>query len=225
MSNPSATRVAYWHLRGMESTGSGLRSPASPRGDVPLTQRQEQDAWEAGYEAGSYFYSKGNKIPEGTDVFLWVQKNDRRVPRMREEDPSFWEWVQAVTDGAAAFAESVGVRFKRASTLDGMTRKKVADLVNHVIARARLTGMFRDQYWKPIQGLWKAFEQAGIPFSITKSEYEKENGVPVRKVWQFEVNFMNERGRPTTVYGRVVAAGAGPVDDPLEVYDVTAYAN
>ena len=111
------------------------------------------------------------------------------------------------------------------SPLDGMPRRKVVSLVNKVIERSRLGGFFSDQYWKPIQGLWKNFERAGIPIAITKSDYEKEMGVPVRKVWRFEVEFKNDRGRPTTVYGQVVAAGAGSVEDPLEKYDVTAYAN
>lgn len=118
---------------------------------------------------------------------------------------------------------------KRASALDGMPRRKVMELVNKVIGQSHLNGFFSDQYWKPIQGLWKNFEKAGIPFGITKSDYEHEEmggqRVPVRKVWRFEVEFLNERGRPTTVYGQVVAAGAGPVDDPLAKYDVTAYAN
>ena len=115
------------------------------------------------------------------------------------------------------------------SALDGMPRRKVVALVNKVIGRSNLRGFFSDQYWKPIQGIWKNFERAGIPFAITKSDYEHEQmggqRVPVRKVWRFEVEFKNDRGRPTTVYGQVVAAGAGSVDDPLDKYDVTAYAN
>lgn len=113
--------------------------------------------------------------------------------------------------------------------IDGMSRREVAKLVNAVIERAPTKGVHRDQYWKPIQAIWRGLENAGIPFGITGSEYQHEviegQRVPVRKVWNFEVNFTNERGRPTTVYGRVVAAGAGSVEEPLEVYDVTAYAS
>lgn len=118
---------------------------------------------------------------------------------------------------------------KRAAALDGMPRRKVVDLVNKVIEKSHLGGFFSDQYWKPINGLWKNFEKAGIPVGITKSDYEHESmggqRMPVRKVWRFEVEFLNDKGRPTTVYGQVVAAGAGSVADPMEKYDVTAYAN
>ena len=115
------------------------------------------------------------------------------------------------------------------SLLDGMSRRKVVTLVNKVIERSHLRGFFSDQYWKPIQNLWKNFDKAGIPYVITKSYYESERVgdqvVPVRKVWVFEVSFINDRGRPSTVYGQVIAAGAGSIEDPLEKYDVTAYAN
>ena len=202
-----------------------LRSPSSPKGDVPLTDRQDEAAWDAGYEAASYFGSHGKPIPDSTSVFLWVLNNDRRVPKVREGDPSFWEWVQAVAEGAQSYAKDNKLRFRMASAVDGMSKRKLVNLVNHTITKAKLNGFFRDQYWQPIQRLWKEFEKAGIPVGITKSDYEKERGVPVRKVWLFEVEFTNERGRPDKVYGRVVAAGAGSVDDPLETYDVTAYAN
>lgn len=224
MSEPSPTRVAYWHLRGKLARPM-LRSPSSPLGDVPLSDRQEMGAWDAGYEAASYFNTSNKPLPDAPGIFLWVMKNDRRVPKVREGDPSFWEWVQAVADGAEAYAKNNGLRFRKASAVDGMSKRKLVKLVNHVIDKARLNGIYRDQYWQPIQRLWKEFEKAGIPVDVTKSEYEKENGVPVRKVWQFEINFTNDRGRPNKVYGRVVAAGAGSVDDPLEAYDVVAYAN
>jgi hypothetical protein len=121
-------------------------------------------------------------------------------------------------------------RFHRwAAELTGVPKRKIVNMVNVVLSRAQTGGMHRDQYWQPIQRIWKVLEQAGIPYGITKSDYEHDvvdgQRVPVRKVWLFEVPFTNERGRPDTVYGRVTAAGAGPVNDILSVYDVTAYAS
>jgi len=109
--------------------------------------------------------------------------------------------------------------------LVGISRRKVADLVNKAIKNARVGGFFDDEYWRPVQRIWDQFNRMGIPFSITSAEYQKERGTPVSKTWKFEVPFTNERGRPQIVYGQVVAAGAGSVEDPLERYDVTAYAN
>lgn len=118
---------------------------------------------------------------------------------------------------------------KRAAELTGLPRRKVVQMVNNVIERAPLKGIHRDQYWRPIHALWKALEKAGIDFHITKSDYEHEvydgQRVPVRKVWRLEVPFTNERGRDAIVYIQVIAAGAGSVAEPLEAYDVIAYAS
>lgn len=112
----------------------------------------------------------------------------------------------------------------RAELVD-IPRRKVVDLVNKAIKNARVGGFFDDEFWRPVQRIWDQFNRMGIPFSITESRYEKERGVPVRKIWKFEVPLTNERGKPQIVYGQVVAAGAGSVEDPLERYDVTAYAS
>jgi hypothetical protein len=111
------------------------------------------------------------------------------------------------------------------SILDGLPRRKAVALVNAVLGKAPTAGYFRDEYWQGIKAIWKTLEHEKISFGITKSDYEHENGRPVRKVWKFEVEFTNDKGKRDTVYGHVVAGGAGPVDDPLARYDVVAYAN
>jgi hypothetical protein len=87
--------------------GRGLRSRASHRDAIPLTGEQYNGAWHAGYEGASYLHSKGLPL-ERDDVLLWVTRNDRRVPTgIGEDDPSFWEWLQATEDGASAFRSAV----------------------------------------------------------------------------------------------------------------------
>ena len=55
-------------------------------------------------------------------------------------------------------------------------------------------------------------------------EYSKnESGIPSSKTWRFEIDFMNDKGRPTKLFGIIVASGAGSVKDPLDKYDITAY--
>lgn len=109
------------------------------------------------------------------------------------------------------------------SVLDGSSHRKVVSLVNAVIDRAPTRGVFRDQYWQGVKAVWKTLDQQNIPYTISSAKYEHENGVPVRKVWLFEVPFINDGGRPEVAYGRVTASGAGSVDDPLAAYDVVAY--
>ena len=121
----------------------------------------------------------------------------------------------------------VAYRFLQAEdgALGPIPRRKVVDLVNHLMRQADIEGLHRDSSWQPIHRIWKILADNGIPLTLTKAEYQKENGVPVSKTWTFEIPFVNERGRPMVVYGRVVASGAGSVKDPLEVYDVVAYAS
>ena len=65
---------------------------------------------------------------------------------------------------------------------------------------------------------------------MTGAKYEEEMNtrsdggrfsVPVRKIWTFEVKFVNNRDKDDILYGRITAAGAGSVEDPLDRYDVT----
>ena len=92
-----------------------------------------------------------------------------------------------------ASAVRVAYRYLKAAEepnpLDGMSRRKVMALVNKVIDRSHLKGFFSDPYWRPVKSLWKNFDQAGISYVITSSDYETERVgehlVPVRKVWRF----------------------------------------
>lgn len=112
------------------------------------------------------------------------------------------------------------------NVLDGLRKQKVLDIINRLLD-PHTKGMHRDQYWAPVQAIRAAFEREGIPASPVdgSGRYEKENGVDVRKVWLYEVPFVNQNGRPDKVYVRIVASGGGPVSSPLDVYDVVAYAS
>jgi hypothetical protein len=131
----------------------------------------------------------------------------------------------------ARFRSGAGSRIEdMTNPLDGLARPKALRIVQHTIASVDTRGAFRDDHWAPVQAIWKALKAQGISFSINKSQYESETGTnlrdttPVRKVWEVWVPFTNAKARPDNIYIRIVAAGAGPVEDPLEVYDVTAYA-
>lgn len=98
---------------------SRLRSPDSTPDDTPLTNRQYDGAWDAGYEAAHEYYldnkhRKGQAfLDDAVEALLHVYHlRDPRVPHVVEGDPSFYEWVYAVGAGAKAFNE-----FTRAGTM------------------------------------------------------------------------------------------------------------
>ena len=102
---------------------------------------------------------------------------------------------------------------------------------NVTLVNALLTphtkGQFRDNGWAPIHAIWAGLDKAGIQYEPLDGtgRYEKEDGRDVRKVWRYRVPFTNQNGRPDAVYISTTASGTGPVADPLEVYDVVAYAS
>ena len=109
LTQPLSERPDYGTRTTCEETSSGaltsseLHSPSSPKGDIPLTEHQAQEAYNAGYDAASYAKSKGTPFYDPTDAFLWSMKNDNRVPDIKEGDPSFWEWNSWVKSGAEDF--------------------------------------------------------------------------------------------------------------------------
>ena len=67
-------------------------------------------------------------------------------------------------------------------------------------------------------------DAAVINWVMTDNKYRHdERGRPSAKEWKFEVYFHDKNQRFKTLYGIVIAAGAGSVEDPLDRYDLVAY--
>ena len=104
-----------------------------------------------------------------------------------------------------------------------MTKVTAKNNVNRLLARYT-KGFFTDDSWRPVHQIWKAMTSAAIDWEVTDTEYRKnDEGRPASKRWKFEVNFNDKSGRPKTLHGVVIAAGAGSVEDPLDRYDLVAY--
>ena len=108
--------------------------------------------------------------------------------------------------------------------LDGMNRRQAAKKVNEILSR-HTKGFFTDDSWVPVNAIWKDLTQEGIDWTLEKTHYDNDphTRVPISKTWQFKVDFQNERGRPMTMYGVVVASGCASVESPLDKYDLVAY--
>jgi hypothetical protein len=109
------------------------------------------------------------------------------------------------------------------NSLDGMSKERAKRNVNAILRRFS-KGLFKDDSWRPVNTMWKALTAAQINWTLIDARYRKDDrGVPSSKEWKFEVYFQNQRDRPTTLYGIVIAAGAGSVENPLDKYDLVAY--
>ena len=86
-------------------------------------------------------------------------------------------------------------------------------------------GFFHDNSWEPIRIIYNKFNEIlnpmGIDMVMTENHYDKEHSPPQYKIWSFEIRFINQKAKSDTIYGRIMAAGAGSITDPLERYDLT----
>jgi hypothetical protein len=108
----------------------------------------------------------------------------------------------------------------QSNPLDGksnqVARKTIFNLVNPLTK-----GFFSDQSWQAVQNIWKTLNANNIDWHIRNSEYQHNaQGIANSKRWHLEFNFTNDKARPTTIYGTIIASGAGSVQDPLETYDL-----
>jgi hypothetical protein len=111
---------------------------------------------------------------------------------------------------------------------DGLKKRKVLDVLNKILSR-HTVGQFRDNGWAPITAIRADLDKENISYAPLQGsgtyEQDPHTGRDVRKVWRYKVEFVNQNQRPDAVYISITASGSGPVDDPLQVYDVVAYAS
>ncbi len=109
------------------------------------------------------------------------------------------------------------------TSLAGMSKVSAKRHVNHLLSRYT-RGLFNDDSWRPVNIIFKALTAAQINWELKKTQYrENDQGIPSSKEWKFEIHFLNNRGRENVLYGIIIAAGAGSVEDPLDRYDLVAY--
>jgi len=104
--------------------------------------------------------------------------------------------------------------------LNGMSNGQARNFIHRKLnTQSVSTKLYSDESWQPIQSWFKQLHDLKIDFGITKSEYRRENGIPTAKIWAIEI-YYRSAAKIHTLYGRIVAAGAGSVENPLEKYDV-----
>lgn len=118
------------------------------------------------------------------------------------------------------------------SPIDGKSKQSAANWIRKHID-PMVSGFFKDDHWEPIQNVRKFFGQNNIEFTITGTEYQTSKDahkwqsnpdwrtMPDSKVWNAEINFTNNKQKPTKIGVIMTAHGAGSVSDPMERYDVT----
>jgi hypothetical protein len=112
------------------------------------------------------------------------------------------------------------VESDESSAIDGKSKQSAINAIYKVQGNT-FRGIFRDEYWTPVNKFFKDLSTAGINHYIDKTEYRKdENGTPNAKAWDLVFEFKNDKGKPAVIHGKIIAAGAGSQKDPLDAYDL-----
>lgn len=109
----------------------------------------------------------------------------------------------------------------RPSEIDGKNKAQAIKMI-YKKTTPHTKGIYRDQDWRYINKIWNEFDKMNLDWHIVEAKYGKNNdGMPVRKEWKFEINYIDQKGKDKKIGGMVTAHGAGSVKDPLDRYDVT----
>jgi len=119
----------------------------------------------------------------------------------------------------------VKVAEDKPSPLNGMTKQRAKRHVNKILGE-NTKGFFSDEYWKPINDIFKNLSSQNIDYVVDNTQYKKdESGNPSSKTWFITVSFTDNKDKEQKMVGSIIASGAGSVDDPLDKYDVVAFVN
>ena len=104
--------------------------------------------------------------------------------------------------------------------IDGLSKQRVKTLLHKETKKCWYNKVYSDQYWQGPKCIWDVFGKLDLNWTLLKAEYRHENGIPVAKEWQFEIEWDDNKGKHQKLRGSLTAAGAGSVKDPLERYDL-----
>jgi hypothetical protein len=114
------------------------------------------------------------------------------------------------------------------SPIDGKTKTAAKNFIHSKVDKFT-KGKFSDDFWKPVQAIWKELEKLRIKVYIQNAFYDQDittysDGsrflTPIRKTYIFKIDFINQNDKQDSLFGRVVCEGTGPANARLDSYDV-----
>jgi len=114
--------------------------------------------------------------------------------------------------------------YKKAQIINPLNGKSKSSARNYIyrLIGDMTKGFFTDDSWENVNAIWKRLDEAGIENIMSDAKYyHNEQGESAGKMWKFEVPFVNSKGKEDILYGTLIAAFAGTVEDPTGRYDLS----
>lgn len=116
------------------------------------------------------------------------------------------------------------------SSIDGKyaTKKSIISAVYDVLKKAKVEGIYRDDNWQGVKKLANALADAGISYSLQKSNYAGHNSLysqsslPTRKEYVYFIEVKDKTGKEIHLPLKVTCAfvgKTGTMED--DVYELT----
>jgi hypothetical protein len=103
------------------------------------------------------------------------------------------------------------------SSIDGKysSKKTIIDAIYNVLKKAKVEGIYRDDNWQGVKRLTNALADAGIDFSLQKSNYAGHNSLysdsslPTKKIYVYFLEVKTNQGKEVHLPLRVTCAFVG----------------
>lgn len=103
--------------------------------------------------------------------------------------------------------------------LNKKSKQNAINYIYKILKGKYKTGIYSDDYWQGKNDVINALSNNNIPYVMTDSKYSPEFPNTWKK-WYFDIPFFNNKLKEDKLYMTITASGAGPVDDPLDRYDI-----
>lgn len=113
--------------------------------------------------------------------------------------------------------------FLEETGLDGKSKVSAKNYIYKLVDK-ELKGFYTDEYWTPINNIFKILQSNNIEYVIDSTKYDNEVP-PKSKTWYFTIEFLDNKGKKQTLVSQLKAHGGGSVQDPLDRYDLTLIMN
>ncbi len=131
-----------------------------------------------------------------------------------------------MTDHENAIMKSYDASSQTEHFINGQSNQVAAKRVNKLLS-VLSKGIFSDNSWEAIRRIFSKLKEAGLEVDLIKTAYgghaESQSGMPTFKQWDISIPFINNKGKKVNLVGKIIAHGAGSIEDPLDKYDITAY--